>query len=531
MPPRLLCCTLLTLATALATPPPVNHPTSRAGDQIVVLHWDAYPPPGVAGWNVRRADDPQGSLTLLTPKPLTRPGFADPQVRNRHTYRYDIRALDSAGLESPPTLITATPQPFPHDDAFLDFLQATAFDYFWREANPANGLVRDRNTPGSPCSIAATGFGLSALPIGIDRGWITRDQGRTRALRTLRTFAHGPQEPTPEGSMGYRGWFYHFLDMNSGHRVWRCELSSIDTALLLAGVLDVRQFFRSDHPAEPEIRQLANQLLHRVDWGWMRHDQDTLTMGWRPEEGFLKSRWQGYNEAMLLYLLGLGLPEHPLEPATRQTHPAQGLDRRSWDAWTATYPWRTNHGFAYVQFEPLFGHQYSHAWIDFRGKTDPWMRAHGLDYFENSRRATLAQQAYCAANPGGFRGYSHLLWGLTACDGPKGYGARGAPPAFHDDGTLAPTAVGGSLPFAPEICLPTLKHLHQQFRQDLWTPYGFRDAFNLQLNWWGPDVLGIDQGIVLLMIENHRSGRVWQRLLDAPEIRRGLARAGFQPFP
>jgi hypothetical protein len=219
--------------------------------------------------------------------------------------------------------------------------------------------------------------------------------------------------------------------------------------------------------------------------------------------------------------LGLGTSTNPL-PAS------------SWTAWTRGYTWRTNYGQAYVPFPPLFGHQYSHCWIDFRHAADAYMRGRASTYFENSRRATFAQRAYCIANPGRFPGYSSNLWGLTACDGPgtggiAGYNARGAPPAQDDDGTLAPTAVGGSLPFAPEVCLPALRSLYDRFRPKLWTGYGFRDAFNLRVDWWDPDTLGIDQGPIVLMIENHRTAGVWRRFMQAAEIRRGLERAGFAP--
>lgn len=408
------------------------------------------------------------------------------------------------------------------DDAFLDRLQRSAFDYFWKEANPTNGLIRDRSTPNSKCSIAAVGFGLSALNVGIERGWISREAGRARVLTTLRTFAEGRQGTEPQGTIGYRGWYYHFLEMDSGLRAWKCELSSIDTALLLAGVLDVREFFTGDHSDEVRIRTLAETLVSRVDWEWMTDGQKSFTMGWHPESGFLRSRWEGYNEAMILVLMGLGAPGAWSAPGSNPSPSPV-----TWEAWTSRYRWRTHHGFSYVEFAPLFGHQYSHVWVDFRDRTDPYLRARGLTYFENSRRATLAQQAYCIANPGSFPNYGPLEWGLTACDGPQGYGARGAPPSENDDGTLAPTAVGGSLPFAPEICLPTLRNFDAKYGAQLWGPYGFRDAYNRARNWWATDTLGIDQGPILLMAENHRTGAVWRRMMKSPVIRQGLDRAGF----
>jgi len=447
------------------------------------------------------------------------------------------------------------PDQFASDVDFLEFLQRKAFDYFWLEANPANGLIRDRSRTNSYCSIAAVGFGLTAIGIGIDHGWITREQGRERVLQTLKTFHEKPESPNVEGNIGYKGWFYHFLDMNTGLRAWQCELSSIDTALFLAGALYAREYFSGADSDEAPIRDLVNQIYNRIDWHWMAGGSNadpareptpnpsqegngnadarrslsvssparpgTLSMGWRPESGFIKNRWIGYNEGMILYLLGLGSSTNPLPPG-------------SWREWTRGYQWKTSYGQSFVHFPPLFGHQYSHCWIDFRGIADDYMRGKGIDYFENSRRATLAQHAYCVANPGRFKGYGELFWGLTACDGPgvgrfQAYSARGAPPAENDDGTIAPTAVGGSLPFAPEICIPTLRHFYEHYRPKIWTRYGLCDAFNLTAGWWDTEVLGIDQGPILIMIENYRTGRVWKTFMKAIEIQRGLKNAGFQP--
>ncbi|MCL4181507.1 MAG: Tat pathway signal protein [Verrucomicrobia bacterium] len=438
------------------------------------------------------------------------------------TYHYRVQDAGSVGASGRHSnTVTASTGAFASDDEFLDFLQYAAFQYFWREANPANGLVRDRSRPDSVSSIAATGFGLTALGIGIDRGWITRAEGRERALTTLRTFWERPQGAGPEGCIGYRGWFYHFLDMNTALRVWRCELSSIDTALFLAGMLDAGIYFDQPEAEEPAIRALAGRIFDRIDWQYLATGTNSLSMGWRPETGFIEARWIGYNEAMILYILGLGATVRPLA----SDH---------WTAWTSGYSWTTHFGQDYVAFAPLFGHQYSHCWIDFRQIADGYLQRKGIDYFENSRRATLAQRAYCIANPGGFPGYGAEVWGLTACDGPGSTGffayiARGAPPAENDDGTIAPTAVGGSLPFAPEYCLPTLRHFYDRYRTRLWTGYGFRDAFNLTADWWGPDVLGIDQGPILIMAENHRTGSVWRRFMREPIVHRGLAAAGFAP--
>lgn len=415
-----------------------------------------------------------------------------------------VAALDA---QPPPKVQT--------DEELLEQIERSAFDYFRLECNPKNGLIRDRSTPQSKCSIAAVGFGLSAWCIGVERGYVSRQEAAERVGITLRTFLKGPQGNAAEGVIGHRGWFYHFLEMETATRAWKCELSSIDTALFLAGALDCARFFNRFSETERGIRRDAGQLLRRVDWHWMCDGADVLSMGWHPERGFIPRCWVGYNEAMILYLLGIGAAENPLPPT-------------AWRAWTRGYVWSSHHGQEYLDFPPLFGHQYSHCWIDFRGVADDSMRGRRLDYFENSRRAVLAQRAYCTANPGKFRGYGPLLWGITACDGPEGYSARGAPPAENDDGTLAPTAVGASLPFAPEACLSTLRNLHEHWGDRLWTKYGYRDAFNPTKDWVADDVLGIDQGAMMLMIENHRTGKVWKRMMGDPVIRRGMRRAGFR---
>lgn len=503
-----------------STPAAPGGVVTRAGDQSVVLHWARNSEANLAGYRIYRSLNPNGPFTLLNSAPLQLPSFADFAVTNGQNYFYVVRALNGAWAESlDSTVASAQPHAFASDAEFLEYLQQTTFDYFWYEANPTNGLVRDRSQPNSFASIAGVGFGLTGIGLAIDHGWISREQGRQRVLTTLRTFYSGPQGTNASGMIGYKGWYYHFLGLNTATRFGTTELSSIDSALLFAGVLYVKDYFDADQPDEAEIRRLADAIFNRVDWHWMANGANSLTMGWMPETGFLSARWIGYNEAMVLYVMGLGAATNPLPAA-------------HWNSWTSGYAWRTNYGQAYVEFPPLFGHQYSHCWIDFRHLADAYMRNRGISYFENSRRATLAQRAYAIANPGGFTGYGSNVWGFTACDGPgygrfAGYNARGAPPAENDDGTIAPTAVGGSLPFAPEICLPALRNLYDRFRTNLWTGYGFRDAFNLTANWWDPDVLAIDQGAILLMAENHRTQNVWRRFMRSPEIQRGLKAAGF----
>ncbi len=432
------------------------------------------------------------------------------------------------------------------DDAFLEDVERRTFNYFWETTPAENGLTPDRWPSKSASSVAAVGFGLTACCLGAERGWITRDQASERVHATLRFLHDAPQNDHPVNSSGFRGFYYHFLKMDSGRRWRKCELSSIDTALLMLGVLSCREYFDHDTDGEAEIRDLADTLYRRVEWDWMQPRAHLIAMAWKPEEkGFGRSDYRGYNEAMFLYLLALGSPTHPIDP-------------KAWDAFTESYSWREFQGQEHVNFSPLFGHQYAACWIDLRGVQDAYMRSKGIDYFENSRRATLAQRDYAIANPRGWRGYGKDLWGLTACDGPgshaaevdgvprrfSSYWARGASAErIDDDGTIAPTAAGGSIAFTPEESISALRTMRDRFGDRLYGPYGFRDAFNptftfseaagrhgriTEDGWFDGDYLGIDQGPILLMAENHRTGFVWDLMRSSPYLRAGLRRAGFR---
>ncbi len=457
-------------------------------------------------------------------------------------------------MQGSPSTVVGGPSytPTARESAFLDTLSRRTFDFFWERTNPANGLTPDRWPTKSFSSVAAVGFALTAYPIGVERGWVGRDAARERVLATLRFFWTAPQGPQGTGVTGYKGFFYHFLDMDTGRRFATVELSTIDTALLLAGALTCRQYFDRDDAGDREVRALADSIYQRVDWSWARDGDALVNMGWRPEaapyqntRGFIVSEWAGYNEGMLLYVLALGSPTHPVDPV-------------AWTEWTRTYRWDRFQGEAFVQFAPLFGHQYSHLWVDFRGIQDQYMRGRGIDYFENSRRATLSQRSYAIANPARWRGYGADAWGLTASDGPLDstlvidgtartfhtYWARGVGTnEMNDDGTLVPTAAGGSVPFAPEIAIPALVAMRERYGEPLFGQYGFVDAFNptmrtpgprLQhgriepgVSWFDTDYLGIDQGPILAMIENWRNGFVWRLMRRDADVVRGLCRAGF----
>jgi hypothetical protein len=514
-----------------AGPPDTTRPSvvhrlvGYGGDQCVLLHWDRNRDANLLGYAVYSASSPAGPYAKVNVGTVASPGFADLGVTNGPACSYVVRGVNTNSAEGPDSdTVTVTPRAFATDSDFLDFLEQASFDFFWYESNPDNGLIKDRSTSTSASSIASVGFGLSSICIGIDHGWISRLEGRARVLTTLKTFWRGPQGSGAAGVIGYRGFFYHFLDMAGATRSGDTELSSIDTGLLLAGILDAGEYFTGTDSIETGIRGLADSIFNRVDWIWMTNGGSSLTMGWYPDatgdhgSGFISARWIGYNEGMILNLLGLGAVNSQLPAAV-------------WNSWVSGYTQETYAGYTFVGFPPLFGHQYSHCWVDFRNIADVYMRGMGMTYAENTRRATLAQRQYCIANPGHFTGYGQNQWGLTACDGPPpaGYTARGAPPGQNDDGTIAPTAAAGSLPFAGEVSLPALRSMYAQYRPGIWSSYGFRDAFNLQASWWGPDEIGIDEGPIVLMIENYRTQSVWNRFMKSPVIQLGLQRAGFIP--
>jgi hypothetical protein len=426
-------------------------------------------------------------------------------------------------------------------------IERRTFQFFWDTTNDINGLTPDRFPSRPFASIASVGFALTAYPIGIENGWVSRNQAIDRTLTTLKFFRDAPMGPQRVGKAGYKGFYYHFLDMQQGQRYngW-VELSSVDTALLMMGVLFAQSYYDGDDPREKEIRDIADTLYKRVDWVWMQKRAPLVSMGWFPESGFINHDWMGYNEAMMLYVLALGSPTHAVGPD-------------AWEVWTRTYnnDWGVYQGQEYLSFGPLFAHQYSHVWIDFRDIQDQYMRERGIDYFLNSRRATLAQRDYAIDNPMKWKGYGENVWGLTASDGPQNtsqeyrgeqrqfrhYSSRGAGLRENfDDGTIAPTAAISSLPFAPEVVIPATVEMHKRYGDFLYSSYGFLDAFNPSFNydiplktgrvvpdrgWVASDYIAIDQGPILAGIANYRDEFVWTVMKKNKYIRRGLERAGF----
>jgi hypothetical protein len=449
------------------------------------------------------------------------------------------------GVPVRPVVIAPTPIPGGlSGQAFLDTVERRSFDFFWKVSDSTTGLTPDRALSPTFSSVAAIGFALTAYPIGASRGYITRGAAAKRVLTTLKYLWLAPQGPADTGTIGYKGFFYHFLDMKHGRRFVPSELSTIDTALLLVGALFAGEYFDSSTPDEAQIRAYADSLYWRVDWRWAQNFPPLLTLGWTPDSGFFPYDWRGYNEAAVLYVLALGSPTHPISPD-------------AWPEYQRTYRWGTFYGQSFLQFPQLFGHQFSHVWIDFRNIADQYMRAHGSDYFENSRRAAYAQRAYAIADSLGYVGYGPDVWGFTACDGPAEttlvldgkrrrfhtYWARGVSTVrVVDDGTIAPYAIGGSVVFAPEIVIPALIGMRRKYGDNVFSTYGFVDAFNPTFvapvpvaggrvdpaqGWFDSDYLGIDEGPIVSMIENYRSGLIWNTMKKSPYIIRGLRRAGF----
>lgn len=396
---------------------------------------------------------------------------------------------------------SAPPQPPPiSDDEFLDQFQRAIFLYFWEQASTTTGLVKNRalaagNDTRTVASIAATGFGLTALCIGHNRAYGDATQIQARVTNTLNFLLN---------ENNVNGFYYHFVDMNSGARVWSSEVSSIDTAILLCGVLTCRQYFQ-----DAQIQSLATQIYNRVNWPWMLDGGLAFSMGWTPENGFIATRWDTYSELMMLYLLAIGSTTNPI-PAS------------SWSAFAR--PTLTYQGLTYITnlYAPLFIHQYSHAWFDFRNKQDQY-----ANYFNNSVTATQAHKLFCLSLQSQFNDYQSNLWGISASDSANGYTAWGGPPAMGNiDGSIVPCAAGGSLPFVATDCIAVLRNIHSQFPL-AWQRYGFVDAFNPLTGWYDADALGIDVGITMLMAENQRTGFVWNTFMKNPEAQSAISAVGF----
>ncbi|HXE64624.1 MAG TPA: glucoamylase family protein [Bryobacteraceae bacterium] len=417
------------------------------------------------------------------------------------------------------------------DEILLDRFEERAFRYFLECANRENGLVADTTRSHYPSSIAVVGFALTCYLVGIERGWMRRDEAALLTLTALRFF-HGSEQSEQRNATGYKGFYYHFLDIRTGRRVWQSELSMIDSALLMAGVLTAATYFAGASDTESEIRDLAETLYGRIDWRWAQNSGVTLTQGWKPECGFLHYGWEGYSEGLILYILALGSGPHALAP-------------ESYAAWKSTYQWETIYGRDVLYAGPLFIHQFTQAWVDFRGIRDRFMREKRSDYFENSRTAAYIHREYAIRNPGGYKGYGENYWGFSAGEGPGvrtmtidgavrrffNYVARGAP-FGPDDGTIHPSVIFGSLPFAPEIALPAIRRVCEEdarIGSDFRVPNGLNATMpgDDEGGWISEGMFGLDQGLAVLMIENYRTGFPWNLTRECRYFRNGLRRAGF----
>jgi hypothetical protein len=423
------------------------------------------------------------------------------------------------------------------DEEMLLGLQRETFDYFLDATHPDTGLIADNTSADSPSSIAAVGLAMGGWIVGVERGLITRTEAIHRTLRVL-SFFQSSHQGTEKDATGYRGFYYHFLGMKSGQRVWKCELSTIDTALFIVGALAASEYFNSDQEEEKEIRSKVDFLYRRIDWKWALNGESTLTHGWFPESGFIPHRWdKRYSEALILYILAMGSPTFP-------------IGEEGYQKWTSTFQIFKSYDVEYLHAGPLFIHQMSQIWLDLRGQCDDFNRKVGFDYFENSKRATHVQRQYCIDNPRGFAHYGENTWGLTASDGPGpaqlvidgvnrtfyDYIARGAPDDI-DDGTVSPWAVVTSLPFSPNIVLSAIRHAIEKLAlKDKERRYGFAASFNPtfpdrslnHLGWVSPWKYGLNQGPIVLMIENYLSGLIWKLIMKNPFIITGMKHAGFK---
>ena len=419
------------------------------------------------------------------------------------------------------------------ETVLLDSIQQKTFLFFINERNAENGLVKDRSASWAPASIAAIGFALPCYAVGVERDWITRNEAAEITLRILKFFINSVQSPDTNVT-GYQGFYYHFLRMNSGTRAWYCELSTVDTGLLMMGIIFSRNYFNQDNDIENEIRDIAAKLIGRMNWDFFKmpvssEHANSISMGWTPEHGLHNMGWVGYNEALFLYILAAGSGMTNAEA--------------SFEEWSKSYDWRTPYPeLSHAAFPPLFGHQFSFCFIDPIGLTDRYMRKKGIDYFDNSRRATYVQRQYAIDNPYNWAGYDSLCWGISASDGPTekynfddkkflGYAGRGTSGPdlnYFDDGTITPYASISSIVFAPEIVIPTINSFNAKYANGLWSNYGYVDAFNPTLNWFNKEYIGIAQGPLLLMIENFRSGLIWKYVMKDSVIQNGMKRLGFE---
>ncbi len=376
------------------------------------------------------------------------------------------------------------------DDEFLDKIEKDTFKFFWENADPKTGLIADSTIRGSPCSIAAVGFGLTAICIAQSRGWVTYKEAYARVLKTLKTFR--------ETLVNEHGFYYHFVDMKTGKRAWNSEVSSIDTALFLAGALFAGEYFKGT-----EIERIAKYLYERVDWQWMMNDADLICMGWGPEKGFMDYHWDWYSEGIIVYALAIGSPTHPIAP-------------ESWLKWKRPVGEYGGYKVVYSFFGSLFTYQFAQSWIDFRNLYEG-----DLNYWQNSINAAMANRQFCIDNSNTYKGYAEDSWGLTAGDGPDGYQGYGAEPAesVSHDGTINPYGMVASIALVPDVAIKSLKSLYEKYGNKVYGEYGFKAGFNVDRNWWGKDYIGIDEGAIVLMIENYRTGMVWEYFMRIPYIK------------
>lgn len=511
------------LPAAQAVVPAPEGLATRGADRRVDLRWTLDTAhDALIGYHVYRADAGSDDFHRLTARPHPRHLYSDFLGHNDGRYRYYVTAAWSGPgdtvLESAPSTIRSASPLAMSDEDIVTSVQEASFRFFWDYGHPVSGLARER-TGGVSNDVVATGasgFGLMNIVVAVRRGFVSRADAAARVLTMLRFLSEADR---------FHGAWPHWLDGRTGRVIPFSKEDDggdlVETAFLVQGLLTARRYFTGGDPVETEIRGLATRLWEEVEWDWYGRGGETgrLTWHWSPNRGWqINHQIGGFNECLVVYVLAVASPTHPVPP---------DFYRRGWAG-----PGYARERTFYGQRQwvgpdlggPLFFTHYSFLGLDPRGWHDGF-----CNYFENNRGITLMHRAYCAENPGHNKDYSELVWGLTASDNPWGYAAQA--PRSGDNGTITPTAALSSMPYAPEAVTPTLLHFYRAYGPRLWGEFGFRDAFNPQVDWYADSYIGIDQGPIAVMIENHRSQLCWDLFMSNPEIEPALVKMGWTRRP
>jgi exo beta-1,2-glucooligosaccharide sophorohydrolase (non-reducing end) len=512
------------IATRVALP--IVHGVTATGyDRHIDVSWEPLSISGLRHYLIYRS---------LDGGPFEPVGIQVPGIRRWEDFlgatgkhaTYKVAAVDR-GFHQGPLSTPASAETHPMtDDELLTMVQQASFRYYWEGASPVSGMTRE-SIPGNDRIVAtgASGFGVMALVVGVDRGFITREQGVERMLKITRFLEHADR---------FHGAWAHFMDgsgdATSGKALpvfgaYDDGADLVETSFMMEGLLTARQYFDHDTAQERELRQRITQLWGGVDWSWFRRDpkNDAIFWHWSPDYAwFIHFRLAGWNEVMITYLEAIASPTHAVPASFYYT------------GWAGSSSYSQPHKVEGIELKvgegvggPLFFTHYSFMGFDPRGIHDKY-----TDYFDQNQNMAKINLAYCERNPGRHAGYGKDDWGVTAVDGPGGYVPYEPNPANNyelDDGTLAPTGAIASMPYLPEASMRALKHFYRDRGAELWGPFGFRDAFNQQQDWVANINMGLNQAPMVVMIENYRTGLIWKTFMKNPEIKPALERIGFKP--